>query len=199
MDDNARNTTAKPFVVPEIITLPDEIDVTNAQSVGDELQAAFGSGAAVVIADMSGTTYLDSSGVRYLLLAHEHAAQAGAQLRLVTESAAVLRILQITGVDRLLKIYPNLQAALTNPGPAGAQEAPSGGQERPIPASHPLAVKIIVPVSRGQHRYAAGTYSQPPGQVSALAVGGELNLQRWVGAAAAGWTYGQVAHMNVRP
>lgn len=127
MDDNARNTTAKPLVVPEIVTLPAEIDVTNAQSIGDELHAAFGPGVAVVIADMSRTAFLDSSGIRHLLLAHEHAAQANAQLRLVIDSDAVLRILRLTGVDRLLKIYPNLQAALTNPGPAGAQEAPSGG------------------------------------------------------------------------
>ncbi len=127
MDDSARNTTAKPLVVPEIITLPGEIDITNAQSIGDELHAAFGSGVAVVIADMSGTAFLDSSGVRYLLLAHEHAAQADAQLRLVIESDAVFRVLRLTGVDRLLKTYPKLQTALANPGPAGAQEAPSGG------------------------------------------------------------------------
>jgi anti-sigma B factor antagonist len=127
VDNSARNATAKPLVVPEIVTLPGEIDVTNAHSVGDELQAAFGPGVAVVIADMSGTAFLDSSGVRYLLLASKHAAQANAELRLVTESAAVLRVLRVTGVDRLLKIYPDLQAALTNPGLAGAQEAPGDG------------------------------------------------------------------------
>jgi anti-sigma B factor antagonist len=127
VDNNARNATAKPLVLPEIVTLPGEIDVTNAQGIGDELQAACGPGVAVVIADMTGTAFLDSSGVRYLLLASEHAAKANAELRLVTESAAVLRVLAITGVDGLLKIYPNLQAALTNPGLAEAQEAPSDG------------------------------------------------------------------------
>ena len=127
MDNNVRNATAKPLVLPEIVTLPGEIDVTNAQSVGDGLQAAFGPGVAVVIADMSGTAFLDSSGIRYLLLASEHAAQANAELRLVTESAAVLRVLRVTGVDGRLKIYPNLQAALTNPGPAEAQQAPGSG------------------------------------------------------------------------
>ena len=127
MDNNVRNATAKPLVLPEIVTLPGEIDVTNAQSIGDELQAACGPGVAVVIADMTGTAFLDSSGVRYLLLASEHAANANAELRLVIESAAVLRVLQLTGVDRLLKTYPTLQAALTNPALAEAQEAPGGG------------------------------------------------------------------------
>jgi anti-anti-sigma factor len=77
-----------------------------------------------VIADMTGTAFLDSSGIRCLLLASEHVAKANAELRFVTESAAVLRVLQITGVDRLFKIYPNLQAALTNPAPAEAQQTP---------------------------------------------------------------------------
>jgi anti-anti-sigma factor len=123
VDDNARNATAKPLVVPEIVTLPAEIDVTNAQSIGDELHAAFGPGVAVVIADMSRTAFLDSSGIRYLLLASEHAAKANAELRLVTESAAVLRVLAVTGADRLLKIYPTLETALTNPEVAKAPEA----------------------------------------------------------------------------
>ena len=127
MDNSARNVTAKPLVLPEMVTLPGEIDVTNAQSVGDELQAAFGPGVAVVIADMTGTAFLDSSGIRYLLLASEHAAQANAELRLVTESAAVLRVLAVTGVDGRLKVYPDLQAALTSPGLAGAREAPGDG------------------------------------------------------------------------
>jgi anti-anti-sigma factor len=116
VDNSARNATAKPLVLPEIVTLPGEMDVTNAQSIGDELHAACRPGVAIVIADMTGTAFLDSSGVRYLLLASEHAAQANAELRLVIESAAVLRVLQIMGVERLLKIYPNLQAALTSPG-----------------------------------------------------------------------------------
>jgi hypothetical protein len=53
MDVNARSVTASPLVVPEIVTLPDEIDITNAQSVGDELRAAFGQGVLAVIADMT--------------------------------------------------------------------------------------------------------------------------------------------------
>jgi hypothetical protein len=39
----------------------------------------------------------------------------------------MLRILAIAGVDRLLKIYPALQAALTNPDLAKTQQAPGDG------------------------------------------------------------------------
>jgi anti-sigma B factor antagonist len=123
MDVNARCGTARPFIVPEIVALPDEIDVTNAQSVADTLRAAFGPGVAVVIADMTRTVFCDSSAVRCLLLASKRAAEANAELRLVIEAAAVLRVLRIVGIDRLLNIYPSLEAALTNAPQAQAQEA----------------------------------------------------------------------------
>jgi anti-anti-sigma regulatory factor len=45
MDNSALNATAKPLVLPEIVTLPGEIDVTNAPRIGDELQAACRPGA----------------------------------------------------------------------------------------------------------------------------------------------------------
>jgi anti-sigma B factor antagonist len=124
VDCCARNATAKPLVLPEIVTLPGEIDMVNAESVRDELHTAVGPGIAVVIADMTGTVFADSFAVRCLLLASKHAAQADAELRVVVASAAVLRVLQITGADQVLMLYPTLQAALTNPGPAKVHEAP---------------------------------------------------------------------------
>jgi anti-sigma B factor antagonist len=111
---NARSVTASPLVVPEIVTLPDEIDITNAQSVGDELRAAFGQGVLAVIADMTRTQFCDSSGIRYLLLANDRAAEMNAEFRLVVQAPAVLRAFRLLGIDRLLAVYPSLQAALSN-------------------------------------------------------------------------------------
>jgi anti-sigma B factor antagonist len=114
VDSHARLTTATPLVVPEIVTLPEEIDIANAQRYGDELRAAFKPGVAVVIGDMSRTTFCDSTGIRHLLRASDKAADSGAELRLVIESSGVLRVLATTGVDQLLSIYPSMSAALTN-------------------------------------------------------------------------------------
>jgi anti-anti-sigma factor len=126
VDNRARSAAAKALILPEIVITPGKIDITNAQSAGDELHAALGPGVAVVIADMTRTTFLDSSGVRSLLLANKHAAQAHAELRLIITSAAVLHVLQITGADRLLTIYPHSLAALADP-LTEAQEAPGDG------------------------------------------------------------------------
>lgn len=124
MHPDARTETVSPLVVPEIVALPAEIDIGNAVQVGDELGAALSSGAVVVIADMTMTDFCDSSGIRHLLIANDRAAARSAELRLVVRSAALLRVLQVTGVDQLLGIYPSLQAALTNDPPARTAETP---------------------------------------------------------------------------
>lgn len=103
----------RPLVVPEIVTLPDEIDITNADAIREDLQAALRPGVRVVIADMAATVFCDSTGLRNLLLASDAARAANAELRLVITSANVLRTLRITGFNHLLHIYPAMQDALT--------------------------------------------------------------------------------------
>jgi len=110
--EDVRTAAVRPLVIQELVSLPVEIDISNAERVGDELRAAVRPGATVVIADMTRTTFCDSSGARNLLLANRHAAARGAELRLVIPSAAVLRILQVLGLDRGLRIYPTMRAAL---------------------------------------------------------------------------------------
>ena len=112
MDDHLG--LVRPLAVPEIIALPAEIDITNADRVGAELRAAFRPGVAVVIADMTRTSFCDSAAARNLLLANDHAAQAHAELRLAIPSAAVQRTLKILGLDQVLRIYPSLESALAS-------------------------------------------------------------------------------------
>ena len=98
-----------------VVTLPAEIDLDNADQVGRQLDAALAPGVATVVADMTATRFCDTSGVRMLVLAHQGAAAHHAELRVVIPSANVLRVLAITKVDTVLRIYPSLQDALTPP------------------------------------------------------------------------------------
>jgi anti-sigma B factor antagonist len=118
MDDTPR-ATVTPLVVPEIVALPDEIDIRNADRAGRELRAAFRPGVRVVIADMTHTGFADSSAMRALLEARDTAAASHAELRMVIPPGTVLRALQITGLDQQLRIYPSLDAALSGRAPSG--------------------------------------------------------------------------------
>ena len=97
---------------PVIVSLPAEIDMANAEDVGEQLCAAFAPGVTVVIADLGSTVFCDTSGARQLMLAHKRAAVSNRELLVVISSAGVLRVLAILGLDRVLEIYPDLAAAL---------------------------------------------------------------------------------------
>jgi anti-anti-sigma factor len=97
---------------PVVVTLPDEIDITNADGVGEQLRAAFGPGVTVVVADLTATEFCDSSGIRNLMGAHDAAVASGAQLRLVVRAPAVRRVFSVMGLEQLLRIYPSLDQAL---------------------------------------------------------------------------------------
>ncbi len=123
MHDDTTPRTVQPLVVPELVTLPAEIDVSNAEELGETIRAAFRPLVAVVVADMTKSVFCDSTGARELLLATERAEENHAELRLVIGDSPVLRILTILGFDRLLRIYPTMSAALTGSPAHGSRPA----------------------------------------------------------------------------
>lgn len=56
-----------------MVTRPGEIDAANADQVHHELLAAFVRGVGIVIADMSGTRFRDSSHIHALVMAYKRA------------------------------------------------------------------------------------------------------------------------------
>jgi anti-anti-sigma factor len=104
------------------MALPAEVDVSNADQVREDLIAFFAQGASLVVADMSATTFCDSAGVTALVRAMRKATASGAGLRVAASAPAVTRVLAITGVDRLIEIYPSVAAAMADPGAAATAE-----------------------------------------------------------------------------
>jgi anti-sigma B factor antagonist len=94
-----------------VITLPAEIDIVNSDQVYQALARALRGGAAVLVADATGTTFCDCAGARALARAHHQAAAAGAQLR-VAASPALRRILDLADTGHLLNTHPTVAAAL---------------------------------------------------------------------------------------
>jgi anti-anti-sigma factor len=93
-----------------VVGMPAEIDVTNADEIRQALLSAASHDAAVLVIDMSGTTFCDSAGVHALIATRKQAAMTGTQLRLA--ATVVLRILTLVGIDQLMPIYPTLEEAL---------------------------------------------------------------------------------------
>lgn len=98
---------------PVIVVLPTEIDVTNCGQVLAKLAAAFTPGVSLVIADMTSTIFCDTSGVRALVDAHDRAVTDDIVFRLaIPAEGSVRRVLELTGIIRLLPVYLDLQEAI---------------------------------------------------------------------------------------
>jgi sigma-B regulation protein RsbU (phosphoserine phosphatase) len=110
-----------------VITMPDEIDAANSAGVASRLSAVIGRSPGVMTADLTGTVFCDSTGIRVLARAHEVAAAAGIQMRLAVGDSPVTRMLQLTGLDRLMPPYrdarQSLATARDQPGTAPAPPA----------------------------------------------------------------------------
>lgn len=65
-----------------------------------------------VVLDLSGVTFMDSSGVNALIAAHQATRAAQGWLRLVGVRGAVQRTVQLVGLDSLVDCHATLQEAL---------------------------------------------------------------------------------------
>ena len=98
---------------PAVVPLPAEIDITNYTAAAAILLSAVDNGSGLLIADMTGTTFCDSSGMRMLLAANDRATASGSTLRVVIRpGSAVSRGLAILGIDRVLNLYTSVAEAL---------------------------------------------------------------------------------------
>jgi phosphoserine phosphatase RsbU/P len=103
-----------------VVTMPEEIDVTNAAGLAAALAAVSGQSPEVITADLTATSFCDSAGIEALARSSQLAATSGAELRLALGDSPVARILQLTGLDAVLPLYRDVAHSLaTPPGPAG--------------------------------------------------------------------------------
>ena len=98
---------------PVIVAMPAQIDVTNSERVYDRLYAALASGASVIIADFTATTFCDSAGMNRIVTIHKRAVSRDVQFWLVLPPVgSVRRVLTLLGLDQLLPVYSTLAEAI---------------------------------------------------------------------------------------
>jgi anti-anti-sigma factor len=111
-----------------LVALPEYIDVSNAGRIREELLSVLNRGAEALIADMTATVSCDHAGADAVARAYQRAAASRTQLRLVVTSGSVLRMLGMTGVGRLVPVYPSVDAALAARPPAASPRPDRNGK-----------------------------------------------------------------------
>jgi anti-sigma B factor antagonist len=110
-------------IVP-VVAAPEEIDITNADRLRSALRQAAAHGHGTLVVDMTRTRFCDCAGLHVLTAAHKQAQAEGRGLLLVTSGAAVLRLLAMTGIDRMIPSFTRLDQALAQT--PGVQTSESG-------------------------------------------------------------------------
>jgi len=66
---------------------------------------------APILLDLTAVTFLDSAGLTVLVDHHQRCADLGSALQIVADHRAVLRTLELTGLDALLTVFPRVPEA----------------------------------------------------------------------------------------
>lgn len=81
-----------------------EIDLYTAPQLHSELVDSLDDGARRLVVDMSRVDFCDSTGMNVLLSAMKRARERDGEFELVAPRPAVMKILQVTGLDRVFTI-----------------------------------------------------------------------------------------------
>jgi anti-sigma B factor antagonist len=96
-----------------VVRVMGEVDLATAPALEEALLGVGDDRVGAVIVDLTGCTFLDSSGIRALLGARERLERSNRRLALALSTQAVLRVFQITRLDELFEIYPSVGDAST--------------------------------------------------------------------------------------
>jgi anti-sigma B factor antagonist len=103
-----------------VARLDGEVDLSNARQLGDKLTSAVPNAALGVVIDLSGTTYLDSSGVHLMFELAERLGSRQQQLRVAVPAAAPLRrVLTVVDLESAIPIAASVEEAAADMRNAG--------------------------------------------------------------------------------
>jgi anti-sigma B factor antagonist len=97
-----------------VVRMTGELDMRTVEAATTELRASLDGNPRALVVDMSRLTFLASAGLAMLAAFTNDAGQASVALRLVADNRAVLRPLQITGLDAAFEIRATVDEALTD-------------------------------------------------------------------------------------
>ncbi|MVO84915.1 anti-sigma factor antagonist [Streptomyces sp. p1417] len=95
-----------------------EIDIAAAQEIQPRLDRATEAPEALVVIDLTPSTFFDCSGLRLLCRARRRVVERCGQLVVVCPHPGTLRLLRLIRLFDVFRPYPSLEAALADAAPA---------------------------------------------------------------------------------
>jgi anti-sigma B factor antagonist len=96
-----------------VVRVAGEVDMSHEEELRGELHAAVEADASGIVVDLTECEFIDSSGVRALLLSREEQESGPGEDRLAVAASSeqILRILSVMGLDKVIPIQPTVEEA----------------------------------------------------------------------------------------
>jgi anti-sigma B factor antagonist len=87
-----------------VVSVRGEVDVSTATQLRDGLYRLVAGGQSNLVIDLSAMTFIDSTGLGVLVGAVKRAREAGGDVALANPSRPILKVLEISGLSRIVAI-----------------------------------------------------------------------------------------------
>ena len=99
-----------------LVVLTGESDMNTRQMLSAVLEQAVSEPARHLLIDMSGLEFIDSVAMHVLIDIRNRFAREGGRTSIVAPHPLVARVLNLSGADQMMPVYPDLAAALASAG-----------------------------------------------------------------------------------
>lgn len=89
-----------------------ELDLHTAPILRDALNEAVNGGSPVLVVDLCGVDFMDSSGLSVIIATVAALAGTERVLRVASSNERVTKVFTLTGVDRSIPVFPSVEEAV---------------------------------------------------------------------------------------
>jgi anti-sigma B factor antagonist len=97
-----------------VVTIDGPVDTVTAPRVAEALQAEVAAGRHRLVADLKGTSYVSSAGLRAFLATVKLARSAGGDLRLGAVQPSVHQVFDLAGFTTIVRFFDDVDGAVAS-------------------------------------------------------------------------------------
>jgi anti-sigma B factor antagonist len=97
-----------------VVEVNGRVDSMSANQLGDALSNVIDDGHVKLVLDLSGVEYMSSAGLREIVTALKKVKRASGDLRLAQPSDRVREVLEMAGLDTIIRIFPTQGDAINS-------------------------------------------------------------------------------------
>jgi anti-sigma B factor antagonist len=95
-----------------VLTVAGEVDLNTAPQLKERINGLIAQGHANLVVDLEGVEFMDSTGLSALVSGLMRTSESGGGMAVVCTRPQVLRLLTLTGLDQVLKVYGSVAEAV---------------------------------------------------------------------------------------